>query len=93
MEKLRVNLFGKLAVALESGTNIEIEGRKAQELFCFLLLFRQQSHSRDVIADSLWRDHAGDLSRSYLRRTLCNLQNSFDGTNILNRNIYLTIDR
>ena len=74
MKELQFALFGKLQVASEAGKTIEIDARKAQELLCFLLLFRNQPHSRDVIADTLWVENPSDQSRSYLRRTLWQLQ-------------------
>jgi DNA-binding SARP family transcriptional activator len=78
MEKLRVDLFGRFNFASESGNNIKIEGTKALELFCFLLLFRHWPQSRDVMAEMLWKDHTGNQPRSYLRRTLWHLQHSLE---------------
>jgi DNA-binding SARP family transcriptional activator len=78
MEKLRVDLFGRFNFTSESGSIIEIEGSKAVELFCFLLLFRHEPQSRDVLAEALWKDHTGNQSRSYLRRTLWHLQSSLE---------------
>ncbi len=81
MEDLNFHLFGKFQAITKNGDPVEIDVRKVQELLCYLLLFRYRPHSRDIIADILWVNNPTDQSRSYLRRTLWQLQNILEHSN------------
>jgi DNA-binding SARP family transcriptional activator len=72
---LKVRLFGKFNI--EKG-NQRIEGfdsGKSQELFCYLLLNRDQHHNRETLAGILWDSNSTSQSKKYLRQALWQLQN------------------
>jgi two-component SAPR family response regulator len=75
MSMLRVFLFGKFHVQCGEQTLAGFDARKVQELFCYLLLNRERSHSRETLADFLWSD-AGTQAKNYLRKTLWQLQSA-----------------
>ena len=74
MGELRISLFKKLHVASEGQPVAGLEGRKVQELFCYLLLHRGPLHSRESLADLLWDDSSSIQARKYLRQALWQLQ-------------------
>jgi DNA-binding SARP family transcriptional activator len=78
MSTLVVSLFGKLRLRVEGGTPVEIDSFKAQELFCYLLLFRDRPHTRERLADTLWADSSPSHSKQYLRQTLWQLRGVVD---------------
>jgi len=54
------------------------EARRVQELFCYLLLYRDRPHPREVLANLLWdNDHIDQPSRC-LRKTLWQLRAALD---------------
>jgi DNA-binding SARP family transcriptional activator len=75
MPSLRISLFGKFHVQCGEQTLGGFDTRKVQELFCYLLLNRDRSHPRETLADFLWND-AGVQAKSYLRKTLWQLQSA-----------------
>jgi DNA-binding SARP family transcriptional activator len=71
---LRIQLFGKLAVE-RNGCAIESpQSAKAKELLCYLLLHRDQPHSREVMSSLFWGDRTTLQSKKYFRQTLWQLQ-------------------
>jgi DNA-binding SARP family transcriptional activator len=73
---LTVKLLGRFSAELD-GREIPLhDGSKAQELFVYLLLRRQQAHTREEIASLLWEDAAQERSRAYLRKALWQLQSA-----------------
>lgn len=75
---LKFHLFGKLCVSNSSSDLLELDVHKVQELLAYLIFFRHRPHSRDVLADLLWNSNPTNQSKSYLRRTLWQLQNALD---------------
>lgn len=74
MPTLEVYLFGRFC-AYHNGKALEgIDARKVQELFCYLLLHREDSLSREALASTLWPDTTTAQSKKYLRQTLWQLQ-------------------
>src|SRR5260370_33266722 len=77
--KFNVRLFGKFSV---QRNNCEIESfpsAKAKELFCYLLLHRDRSHSREVLASLLSDDSATSQSKRSFRQTLWHRQQTNQG--------------
>lgn len=73
MSSLRVRLFGHFELSNgEAGCERGLTG-KAQELFCYLLLRRSHSHSREVLASLFWQHATTAQSRKYLRQVLWQL--------------------
>ncbi len=77
MSNLRISLFGKFQVEshgkpLSNG----FDSRKVQELFSYLLAYRDRSHPRETLADLLWGDNSSIQARKYLRQALWQLQSA-----------------
>lgn len=79
MSRLLVSLFGKLRIRVKGGESVAIDSLRAQELFCYLLLFRDRPHTRERLADTLWADSSPSHSKQYLRQTLWQLRAILDG--------------
>jgi DNA-binding SARP family transcriptional activator len=74
MSALRVSLFGKLHVQSGAQVLTNLSARKVQELFCYLLLYRDRPHPRETLAGLLWGDSLTARSKKYLRQALWQLQ-------------------
>ena len=74
MDGLRVCLFGKLDVKHGDHGTVDLCARKAQELFCYLLLHRDRPRTREALTAILWNDCSPAQSKKYLRQTLWQLQ-------------------
>ena len=59
---------------------VTLTGSKAQELLCYLILFRATAHPREVLAEILWENSSSDRARRYLRKTLWQLQDTIEGS-------------
>lgn len=74
MSVLRVFLFGKFHLQLGGQVLTSLHSSKVQELFCYLLLYRNRPHPREDLASLLWGDSPTVQSRKYLRQALWQLQ-------------------
>jgi DNA-binding SARP family transcriptional activator len=75
MSRLRVSLFGRFQVESDGVPLVKgFESRKVQELFSYLLLYRDRVQPRETLADLLWGENASVQSRKYLRQALWQLQ-------------------
>lgn len=74
MAVLSVRLFGKLEIQRDGQILAGINARKVQELFCYLLLYRDRPHHREPLASLLWGDSSTTQSKGYLRKALWQLQ-------------------
>ncbi len=74
MSQLHISLFGKFSIAFEENTLDCFHVHKVQEMFCYLLLHRSRTCTRESLAELLWCDAEPKLSRNYLRKTLWQLQ-------------------
>jgi DNA-binding SARP family transcriptional activator len=74
MSDLRVSLFGKFRVELGPQTQPGFDSRKVQELFCYLLLYRDRPHPREALADLLWCGSSTNRPGRCLRKTLWQLR-------------------
>lgn len=70
---LNVRLLGKFSAHYGERVVEGLSTRRAQELFCYLLLHRQQ-HSREALASLLWSDVSTAQSKKCLRHVLWQLQ-------------------
>jgi len=73
MSQLKIRLFGKFSLLCGDREQECLPSSKAKELFCYLLLHRDRSHSREVLASVLWGDCTTAQSRKYFRQTLWQL--------------------
>lgn len=78
MQTLEVFLFGKIMIRYAQETEISLKSQKMQELFCYLLLYRNRPHYRECLADKLWKDINHTHSKNYLRKTIWQLKNEID---------------
>src|SRR4029434_3726021 len=76
MHVLRVSMFGKLEIQYDDKSLEGLDYRKAQDLFCFLLLYRNRPHSRETLAGLLWGDCSTSHSKKYLRQALWQLNSA-----------------
>jgi len=73
---LKVSLFGKFNIAYGE-KNTSIRARKVQELFIYLLMFRNYPQPRESLSEVLWGDQPAVISKKNLRQTLWHLQSAF----------------
>lgn len=71
---LSITLFGKFQAQTENRLLSGFDIRKVQELFCYLLLYRERPHLRETLATLLWSDNPAAQSKKLLRQTLWQLQ-------------------
>ena len=77
MSRLRISLFGRFYVEHNGKPYANgLDARKVQELFGYLLLYRNRTHSRETLADLLWGDNSSAQARKYLRQALWQLQSA-----------------
>lgn len=77
MTKLNISLFGRFNVDYQGAPiTAHLEARKVQELFAYILLYRDRSHSREALADLLWGENPSAQARKYLRQALWQLQSA-----------------
>jgi DNA-binding SARP family transcriptional activator len=74
MSILHICLFGKFKMLYGEQVLADFDAYKAQELFCYLLIHRDRPHTREALADLLWRGRSTAQSKKYLRKTLWQLQ-------------------
>src|SRR5689334_16748577 len=76
MGVLRVFLFGKFQVKYDEQLLTGLEARKVQELFGYLLFYRDRPHAREHLAHLLWGDGSTSTpqAKKYLRQALWQLQ-------------------
>ncbi len=78
MPELRIGLFGKLSIHWDGLPVDCLDVAKAQELLCYLLIYRARPHPREALAGLLWGDSSSAQSRKYLRQVLWQLHACLD---------------
>lgn len=73
-----VSLFGKLQLQTIGEPVYGLENKKAEELLSYLLIHRDRPHSRERLADLLWREISISQSKNYLRKTIWQLQSGLE---------------
>lgn len=79
MNQLQVYLLGEFVVQYKDKQPVCFTTNKEAELFCYLLLKRSRSHSREAVASLLWGDTTTDRSKKYLRTALWQLRSDLKG--------------
>jgi len=77
MSGCKVRLFGKFTIERDERPLCSMDALKVQELFCYLLLFRNRPHPREQLAETLWGNQTPEKSRKQLRQILWRLQTTF----------------
>ncbi len=80
MSQLQVFLLGKFVACYQDETPIRFTSHKEEELFCYLVLKRGRSHSREAVASLLWGDTTTARSKKYLRTALWHLRTDLGRT-------------
>lgn len=78
MSLVHIYLFGRFQVRKGQQILDGFDGRKTQELFCYLLLYRDRPHPREALADLLWSDGQADRPNRSLRKALWQLRSALD---------------
>ncbi len=78
MNRLSVCLLGKFSARRDEQELAGLDFTKIQHLFCYLLLYRMRSHSREALAALLWGDSPTSQSKKYLRQALWQLQSALN---------------
>lgn len=81
MSTLHISLFGKFCAKRDGQILEGFDARKVQELFCYLLLHRDHSLSRETLASVLWPETTTTLSKKSLRQALWQLQSALGSQN------------
>ena len=93
MSNLRISLFGKFQVEFHGKPlSNGFDSRKVQELFSYLLAYRNRSHPRETLADLLWGDNSSVQARKYLRQALWQLQSALKSESEENSREVLIVD-
>ncbi len=74
MNPLRISLFHTLSIQYGDENPLNLASRRAQELLCYLLLYRDQLHAREKLATLLWADKPAAQAKRYLRQILWQVQ-------------------
>jgi DNA-binding SARP family transcriptional activator len=78
MSTLSVHLFGQFGVRRDEQIVSGLAAHRVQELFSYLLLYRDHPHPREALASLLWGDSSTIQSKTYLRKALWQLQTALD---------------
>jgi len=92
MSAVKFFLFGKFSFEVDGKLFHRIEPRKAEELLGFLLLYRDQSHSREKLADLLWGEISPDQANKYLRKALWQLQTDLEQYRLNEKGLLLLVE-
>jgi len=79
MPDLSFHLFGKFSALCDSQPLKGLDASKDQQLLSFLLIRRNQHHSREAVASMFWEDQSTERSKKYLRQSLWHLQAALGG--------------
>ncbi len=92
MSTLNISLFGKFCVRRDGQVLEGFDARKVQELFCYLLLHRDHSLSREMLASVLWPETTTALSKKSLRQALWQLQSALGSQSAVIADRILVVD-
>lgn len=92
MSRLNISLFGKLDIRVDNQPITTLDKIKVQELLCYLLLYRQRTHTRESLAGLLWQYAQPKQARCYLRKALWQLQSALESEESLAECQILAVD-
>ena len=79
MVTFRISLFGRFKIQSDCIDQVvNIENRKVQELFCFLLIHPHRPHTREALGTLLWEGSSTGQMKKYLRQALWQLQTALE---------------
>lgn len=71
---LRITLFGGLQLSLDGTSAVTLPTRSVELLLAYLLLHRERSHSREVLAGTFWGEASEERARGSLSTALWRLR-------------------
>lgn len=74
MNCLSISLFGRFNACHNMDILIGLDAAKLQELFSYLLIYRDRTHHRERLATLLWDAKSTTQSKKYLRQALWQLR-------------------
>jgi DNA-binding SARP family transcriptional activator len=77
MPALTIQMLGRFCVRRNKETVNVLDAGKLQEMFSYILVFRDSPHSRERLAALLWGDSPTAQSKKYLRQALWQIQSTF----------------
>lgn len=72
------SLFGRFSAYCNDCELTQLERGKAQDILCYLLLNRRQTHYREDLAARFWEESTTAQSRKYLRQAIWQIQKALD---------------
>jgi len=78
MNRLHVSLLGKFHMQLGEHVLTGLNTTKVRDLLCYLLLYRDRPHQREVLANLLWDEQATNQPQRCLRKNLSTLRTALD---------------
>ncbi|MFQ5923963.1 MAG: protein kinase, partial [Anaerolineales bacterium] len=91
MTMLQVSLLGRFAVELD-GTPVEIPPRASQSLFAYLVLHRDSSQRREMLAGQFWPDSDETNARNNLRHALWQIRSALGQDVFVADKVTLSVD-
>jgi DNA-binding SARP family transcriptional activator len=82
MSLLRISLFGRFDVEYGQVSLTGFDAGKVQELFCYLLLYREHPHPREALATLLWECSQTDRPNRCLRKTIWQLRSALNSRTV-----------
>jgi DNA-binding SARP family transcriptional activator len=92
MPTLCVHLFGQFFVRRNQQIVTGLAAHRVQELFSYLVLYRDHPHPRETLAGLLWGDSSTIQSKTYLRKALWQLQAALDSGDKLAQSQVLLVE-
>jgi DNA-binding SARP family transcriptional activator len=78
MAAIRISLFGKFRVCCDGHILTDFDAGKVQELFSYLLLYRDRAHARETLAGLFWGACAEAQAKTYLRQAGWQIQTALE---------------
>jgi DNA-binding SARP family transcriptional activator len=82
MSLLRISLFGRFDVQCGQLSLSGFDAGKVQELFSYLLLYREHPHPREALATLLWECSQTDRPNRCLRKTIWKLRSALNSRTV-----------
>jgi DNA-binding SARP family transcriptional activator len=79
---LEVRLFGSGRLSYTGRPLVGFPDHQFYAVFCYLILYRQQSHPREKLASTFWTDYPISVSRKYLRDALWRLRQGLESVGV-----------
>jgi DNA-binding SARP family transcriptional activator len=92
MAVLSITLFGKFCIRQDDEEIGGLEARRARDLFCYLLLYRDRKHARESLAGLIGGDTPSVHQKKSLRQALWQIQSVLDPNGSLGPPPVLTVE-